>query len=291
MEEGLADEVLGAVKRACHRAELILYPRTRRSVDIVAKSSDKTIFIKVAHDASEVGKQEISDLRKAKQAYDALTVITAVEYQKKELEDDVVYVKQGAVIVTPKTLENYLVRGEKPIVACIRGNYVLRINSQKLREKREALGCSRGTLADALGTSKKAIYMYERGEMYISIDRAMKLASIFGESIFEEFDFMHEDLGGSVEEKSTPRDKIEEMLFQIAKNLGHVFVNFLKLPVDAVIKGNTTISVVKGEEWYSPEPEKVEYAEKIATATNAKILLVRGPKDLVSLKRALIGSS
>lgn len=282
------EEVLSIVKKAGYKADLILYPKTERSVDIAASSRERTLFIKAVHDAKEVNKSKISDLRKVKIAYGVSTVVVALEQQKMGLEDDVVYVKQGSILVTPKTLENYLVKGEKPIVACIRGNYVLKINSQRFKERKEELRCSRSTLAGILGTSKKAIYMYEKGEMYISINKALRLASVMGEDVFDEFDFTREDFGEEVKEESPPRDAVEEAVFRLAKDLGHAFLNFTRLPVDVAVKGNFTISIVKGSA--QDLTEKVEYAEKIATLANTRVFLLKSHRDLEELRRILTGS-
>ncbi|MEM0000843.1 MAG: helix-turn-helix domain-containing protein [Desulfurococcaceae archaeon] len=288
-EESLVEEVLSIVKRAGYKADLILYPKTERSVDVVGSSKERALFIKVVHDAKEVNKSKISDLRKVKVAYGVSTVVVALEQRKIELEDDVVYIKQGSVLVTPKTLENYLLKGEKPIVACIRGNYVLKVNSQRFKEKKEELKCGRSALAGILGTSRKAIYMYEKGEMYISVDKALRLASVMGEDVFEEFDFAREDYEEEVKDESQPRDAVEEAVFRLARDLGHAFLNFTRLPVDAAVKGNTTVSIVKGD--VQDLTEKVEYAEKIATLANTRVFLLRSYKDLRELRRLLEGDA
>lgn len=289
MGEGspLVEEILKTFKRASCKADTILYPRQGRSIDIAANAGDRSILIKVVEDASALSRSELSDLRKAKRAYQSPVIVVAVENQKKRLEDDVVYVRHGTAVVTPKTLENYLIKGDKPIVACIRGGYVLKVNPGKLRERRERLGCSRGLIAETLGTSKKAVYMYERGEMYISVEKGIKLASILGEDIFEEFDFIREEYDEAfIEEKNIPRDSIEEAIYRLTLELGTIFMNFARLPVDVVIKGKLTISVVK-EDSTSELPEKIESAEKLASIAHTTMILVRSAKDIVHLRRAL----
>jgi len=284
-ESSLVEEVFDVLKRAGYQADLILYPREERSVDIVASSGGKPLFLKIVQDAKEISKHEISDLKKIRAAYDTSTVIVATRHYNKELEDDVVYVKYGSNVITLKTLENYLIKREKPLVACVRGNYILKINPQKFRQRREELQCSRGMLADILGTSRKTIYMYERGEMYISVDKALRLASMMGEDIFEEFDPVQGILEYTKEENSTPRDSVEELIFQLAKRMGHMFLNFTGLPVDIALKGEIKVSVVKDDPNYLDE--KVKYAEKIATATKAAVFLVRSKHDINGLAKLL----
>jgi Predicted transcriptional regulator len=165
-ETDLVEEILGIVKKADYKADLILYPKDGRSVDIVARShsQNKAVVLKIVEDSTDLTKQEASDLRKIRLTYQTPTIIVAREQRGVLLEDDVVYVKHNNILVTPKTLENYLIRNEKPMVACIRGNYVLRINPSKFYEKREELKCSRGVLADILGISKKQYICMREGK-------------------------------------------------------------------------------------------------------------------------------
>jgi len=293
-ETDLVEEILGIVKRADYKADSILYPKDSRSVDIVARShsQNKAIVLKTVEDSTDLTKQEASDLRKIRLAYQTPTIVVAREQRGVLLEDDVVYVKHNNIVVTPKTLENYLIRNEKPMVACIRGNYVLKINPSKFYAKREELKCSRGVLADILGTSKKAIYMYERGEMYISLEKGLKLASILGEDIFEEIDLLDEDVlkenisEDQDREESLPRDQIEEALYRLASNLKQLFVNFFRAPIDVAIKGKFVVTIVK-RSVDSNENEKIENAEKLAENVNTRIFVVGSLRDLNEIRKTL----
>ncbi|MEM0368193.1 MAG: helix-turn-helix domain-containing protein [Desulfurococcaceae archaeon] len=286
-EIDLVEEVLGIVKKANFRADLILYPKESRSVDIVARSpsGNNVIVLKIVEDAKNLTRQEISDLRKIKLAYQTPTIIVAREHHGDLLDDDVVYYKHDNVVITPKTLETYLVKNEKPIVACIRGNYVLRINPNKLKERKEELKCSRGILADILGISKKAVYMYERGEMYISLDKGIRLASVLGEDVFEEIDILKEgSIENKNEEESLPRDQIEDALYKMAVNLKQLFINFLRLPIDVAIKGKLVVTIVK-KSTNGNEKEKLEYAEKLAESVNTKIFIVGSLRDISEIRK------
>jgi len=257
-----------------------------RSVDVVARLGDKALIIKVVNDASKLTRQEISDLKKARIAYNASTVIVAHEDRSEKMEDEVVYYKYGSIIITPGTLEQNLVKNEKLIVAYIRGNYILKINPEKFKKKLEETRISRGAIADALGISKKAVYMYERGEMYITLEKGLKLASLLGEDVFDEFDIFNE----SITEESPgedlalkPRDEVERILYKIASNMRKTLVAFSRMPVDIVLKGRTCISIVK-ENVYEDLREKIENAGKLAEKINSKLILVKSPRDVLQLK-------
>ena len=287
MEDELLEEVLGIIKKAQSKGDLILYPREGRSVDIVTRVQNKALLLKVTENLDELSKQEVSDLKKARVAYDAYTVIIAQRDVKGDLEDEVVYYKYDNVAITPKTLEDYIVKGQKSLVAYIRGNYVLKINPEKLRERASESGISRGELADLLGISKKAVYMYERGEMHIVLEKGVKLASILGEDIFEEFDiFRDTHLHGKVNVGSMPRDEVENALYRVASTMRKLCISFSRMPVDVVLRTEKPISIVK-ETGMDNNREKVENAEKIAENTNTKLFIVKTPGDVIHLRKII----
>jgi putative transcriptional regulator len=287
MKDELLEEVLGIIKKAQSKGDLILYPREGRSVDIVTRVQNKALLLKVTENLDELSKQEVSDLKKARVAYDAYTVIIAQRDEKGDLEDEVVYYKYDNIAVTPKTLEDYIVKGQKSLVAYIRGNYVLKINPEKLRERASESGISRGELADLLGISKKAVYMYERGEMHIVLEKGVKLASILGEDIFEEFDIFRDTrLHGKVNVGSMPRDEVENALYRVASTMRKLCISFSRMPVDVVLRTEKPISIVK-ETGMDSNREKVENAEKIAENTNTKLFIIKTPGDVIHLRKII----
>ncbi|MEM2025740.1 MAG: helix-turn-helix domain-containing protein [Desulfurococcaceae archaeon] len=289
--EGLVEEVYDIVRRSGCEVDMILYPRESRSIDVIARSKSESLFIKAVYNVNKLDRSETMDLKKIKRAYRAPVIVVSVRHYGADLEDDVIHVRHGIKVVTPKTLEKYVLKRERPIVACIRGNYVLKLNPHKFREKRELHGYTRGMLAEMLGVSRKAIYMYESGDMFISLDRGVELASILGEDIFEELDLQSKDLEDKQiegeEDRSVPRDDIEKAIFKVATNYGHIFLNFSRIPIDIALKGRVVLSIVKESMKNGASSEKVEYAEKIVNVVNTPILLVRTPGEVRELKKIL----
>lgn len=278
------EEVVKSFRKSGFSVEVISYPRDRRSVDVVAISDSEKVLIKVSYDARDVSRVEAEDLSRAEKAYGVSTAVVAARSGKSELEDDVVYFKGSMKIVTPKTLRKYL-DGEKPIVASIHGTYVVKINPEMFRKKRTEHGYSRGELARLLNASTKTIYMYELGEMHASLDKAIMLATLLGEDIFEGFTLRTRLEDEKIRKPCAPRDPVEEAIYSIASMLSHEFLNFEKMPVDAVVKGKAiTVSVVKSE---AHAKDKVENAEKIASRVGAELFVIREPGDILVLKKML----
>ncbi|MEM1828328.1 MAG: helix-turn-helix domain-containing protein [Desulfurococcaceae archaeon] len=285
-----AEYIVNIMRNAGYVADTISYPSKNRSIDIVAYSNSKRVFLKTINNAEELSGAEIRDLKKIDAIYTAKVVIVANMDNKKKLEDDVVYCKSGINMVTPQTLENYVLKGEKPFIANIRGNYVLKIDPRKFQEKRRELNLTRGEIASILGLSRKSIYLYEHGEMMVSLNRALKLAELLGEDMFCEFDIFSENVGeehrySSIESTmDIPEDNIEQFLWNIARRFNYMFVKLSRTPMDIVIKGNKSLVIVKE----GRNMEKIENAEKIAKAMSSRLISISSLKDLEKIKNIII---
>jgi putative transcriptional regulator len=288
----IVEHVLSIIKRSNARAELILYPREGRSVDIVTRANERPVLMKITYTTTSLTENEVSDLRKARSAYSASTIVVAVKNKRGDLESEVVYFKHGSYVITLETLENMLSKNEYPLVAYIRGNYVLKINSEKFKKRAKELGLTRGDIAEYLGVTKKAVYMYERGEMYIDLERGLKLASIMGEDIFEEFNPLKDvgELDQTTKEPSQPRDALEEALYELASATGSTFYIFSRMPVDVAIRGRRTFSIVKDTTDKYRE-DKIESAERLSENTNAELYVVRSVKDVKRLSKVLTSNN
>jgi putative transcriptional regulator len=288
----LTEETTSVLRRAGCRVEIISYPPENRGIDIVAyRDMSKPLVIKVAEDIEEVSKEELEDLEKSGKAYSSASLLIALRRGSSELEDDVVYEKRGVVAVTVKTLEKYFARKEKPIVMYSRGGYYLRIDSKVFREKLREYGYTRSELAELLKVSKKTIYLYERGELLVPVDKGLMLAELIGEDIFEELDFANQQ--GTVHREKitsdTPRDEIEEVLWELASKLNKLFLNFTRTPVDIAVKNNTMIiPITKAINTNGLLRSKIENAEKIADLVNASLIVVKSPADVKHLKNAIL---
>jgi len=288
----LTEKTMSVLRRAGCRVETISYPPENRGIDIVAyRDMSKPLVIKVAEDIEEVSREELEDLEKSGKAYSSTSLLVALRRGSSELEDDVVYEKRGVIAITVRTLEKYFTRKEKPIVVYSRGGYYLRINSKVFREKLREYGYTRSELAELLKVSKKTIYLYERGELLVPVDKGLVLAELIGEDIFEELDFANQQETAHREEitSDTPRDEIEEVLWELASKLNKLFLNFTRTPIDIAVKNNTMIiPITKAINTNGLLRSKIENAEKIADLVNASLIVVKSPADVKHLKNAIL---
>lgn len=282
----LFEEVAKILKRAGFNVSLITFPHERRSIDLVGYKDGLKVILKVVDDAEKVDNQELRDLSKSERVYDTSAIIVSNKCDGEELEDDVVYVKSGVNVLSPQLLRKYFVDNERPLIAKMKGSYLLRLDSRILAEKRREMGLSRGEVADILKISRKAVYLYERGEIMISLEKAIELARLFGEDIFKEIDilvdrFIEARRGPEADE---PRDRIEKRLWDILGSRASYIYRFSRTPLDISARCERPISIIKSADARLDE-EKVENAEKMAASLGSRLVIVNRESDLKELEK------
>ena len=161
------------------------YINEKSSINIVARSGEKLVLVKVLRDVGELKTCCALDMKKASYALKASPLIIGERDESKEIETEAVYEKHGIYVVHPDALKDYL-NGRKQYVYYKGGRFYVKIDGRKLKEIREKIGLSLGGLANLLGVSRKAIYEYERDEMDATLDVADKLYEVLRRFVGEE---------------------------------------------------------------------------------------------------------
>ncbi len=284
--EELVESTLSILRRAGFIVETIVYPENKRSIDIVGTYNDRRVIIKVLLDCNKLTTVEINDLKKASMAYHASPLIVAEKYGKNKVEDDIVYVKKEINVVNNQTLEQYIVHNDKPLVTSIQGALLVRINSKKFRERRLELGYTLGEAASLIGVSRKAVYEYERGRSYISLEKAIRIAEVFGEDVLEPIDILDTSREYSItSEKEKPSSNMEKTLIGLASSKGYSFFKLLRTPVDYILsRKNIVLSIIRMDKDKEKTELKVEQAEKISRTMKTKPILIEEENDIFQLK-------
>ncbi len=281
--EEIVENTLKALRSAGFIVDNIVYPEDKRSIDIVGSYRGVKVIIKASVNTSKITSIEITDLKKASVAYNATPLIISRLHGKSEIEEDVVYSRRGINVVNEYTLQNYLVKNEKPLVKNIQGTYLVRINPEKFRKKRIELGYSLGEIASLIGVTRKAVYDYEHGRIAVRIDTALRIAEVLGEDVFEPIELLtslREEPKNRIE-GDTPRSPIEKLLYILSRRRGYTFYKLLRTPIDYILGGkNTPLSIIYKTRNRREFRFKIEQAEKISRTINTKPIIVREPSDV-----------
>lgn len=289
LTEDIFKQVSNILEQAGFTWYSIKYPGWKRSIDIVASRGNSRLVMKIVEDLEDLDSEEVRDLQKSASAYDAIPLLASNSCGKRKMEDDVVYVKSNINAVTPNLLRNFLLKGEKPIIVKMKGSYLLRINKEVFSRLRTEMGLSLGAISEMLGVSRKSVYLYERGELMITLERAIQLAERFGEDIFDEIDLFKDRFSDSprLQEDDSPKDPIEEELINVLKHHAVKFYRFSRTAVDVALSAGESVSLIKVVDSEASTLEKIENAEKMVTGLRSRLVLVRRKEDVREVKNIL----
>lgn len=152
------------------------------SFDIVARRDGDLLVLKVLTNVDGLSEPVANELRIIAQFLDAVPLVVGERSSSRPLEPGAVYLRYGVKIVTPETLQDYLVDGVEPLVYAAPGGFYVNIDGARLRAIREARGLSLGDLAQAAGVSRRAIGMYEEG-MGAMVEVAARLEEFLDEAL------------------------------------------------------------------------------------------------------------
>lgn len=273
----LLEETYEALKAFSRRVEVIDYSiRGKKAIDIASSLKRGNIFIKITTDAYYLDKDDISELIKSSAAYSSAPLVVSSRIHGRELEDDIVYERGGIYLVKAYTLKSIL-SGKEVFILNTCGSYIIKINAKKMKALREELGLSLGELADRIGVSRKAVYEYERGNMHVSIDTALKLIEVLGEEIVEPIDIFKERSVMSESAEAPPDVKLEEKIMNDLRKMEFRVIHLKRMPVDIVgRRDDGTVSfVIKHTSSSRNFNQKVEEARKIANIARTELIVVK----------------
>lgn len=285
--ERFAEEVIEILSRSAQILARVRYPKDKRSIDIVALTVDPEfkILVKVVLDSKHLTTHMINDLKKASKALGAKPIVVSKFDNNEEIEPDLVVVKKGINIVSSKLLVKYFEKKEKPIVAKIRGNLILRINREKFRERRLELNYSLGRLAEVIGVSRKAVYDYETGVIDVSLTTAIRIAEVLGEDVFQEIDPL-EDIELKDTQPDEPLGSFEHKLMEVCNRIGAVFYRLSRTPIDYILSGNeASLTLTLAGRDVDYREVKINEAQKLSKILGVENVVVEKSEDLVELIR------
>lgn len=191
-----------------------------RCFDIVARRGDTTLLIKVLYNADSLKPEMAADMKLVAKLLKASPLVIGERFKSDYLERGVVYNRYGLPVINTATFYDFVVEGVPPMVYSAPGGYYVRLNSEKIREAREKLGMTIGTLARLLGVSRRVVKKYEEGSD-TSLENAARLEEVLGEFVIKAIDLLNfaeldvEEEGRNVEELGKSEAEIVECLRDI----------------------------------------------------------------------------
>lgn len=294
-EEGLArllSYVSSALRDKGYSVDEVKYPinHGRRSIDVVASSSDGQVVVKVARSLDDVKPSDIAELNMYSRLYDVSSIVVVESGIDEEFDDIVAYEKGLVHIVGVRGFVSALRNGI--YVVKRQTNYYMQIDGEKLREERLRRGMSLGDVADIAGVSRKSVYLYEQESMDVSLPTALRLLEVFGEEIFKSYPILKPPSKRSPE-LSRPSGRsttfnINEMaesalyrkVIKVLSELGGIFAKVKRSPPHIIASvGDKRLALVLETRREQEVRYRVGEAAKIGRAVSAHVIAVVSSGD------------
>ncbi len=155
----------------------------RSCFDIFAKR-EKIFLIKILMNIEGFTKESAVQLKLAAFSLSAVPMIIAKRMKNANLRDGVIYTRYNINAFTPRTLE-IMLEENTPLIYSVRGDYVVDVGCELLKNLRSDVKMTMQDLADELKISKQSIYRYEHTGI-IPLNIVSKIVEFFNN--FDESD-------------------------------------------------------------------------------------------------------
>ncbi len=228
------ESVEAYVRDILTRADFEQSPTYVKSVvfDIIGRRDDLTLIIKILLNIDTLKEEFASGMKTLSSTLSASPLLIGLKSGSYPLDPGVIYMRHGIPALNPHTLAEYLLEEIPPMVFTAPGGYYVKIDGRKLRKLREERGVSLGTLARIAGVSRRAIQMYESGDICASVDIAMRLEEFFDEPLAVPLNPFHYD--EKTAEECEPKSGIEREIYENLSRIGYEVHYLVKCPFEAV---------------------------------------------------------
>ena len=141
----------------------------------IAARREYLMLVKSLINVDSLDKKQALNLKAVSYFASALPMVVSVKNNRDFMQDDIVYSRFDLPVVTPNKFDEIIKENSVEIIKSAKGRHTVKIDIEKMREKRENLGLSQKGLSEIVGISKKAVYEIETGRVNPGIDTINKI--------------------------------------------------------------------------------------------------------------------
>jgi putative transcriptional regulator len=207
------------------------------SFDLAARREDLLLLVKIIPDRYSI-KKTVADEMKILAGVLTASPLILVPSQRTSIDQDgVLYLAYGIPLMTMQTLKDHLIEEIPPMVYHGSGGHFVSLDGMRMRETRESMGISLGSLSSRAGVSRRAVQMYESG-MGVDLETALRIEEILGTDLVLPLDPFSkgEELQEIRESFSSPIEEGMEILDHLG-SIGMEVIRTSRCPFDALARG------------------------------------------------------
>lgn len=245
---------------------------TRACFDILARKENQILLIKALEDANSVSREYVEEMVMFS-SYTGASPLIIAEKAGKQLEENIVYSRFGIYTLNFATFINCMNK-KMPFVKRTQAGLTASVAGTRLREKREEMGYSLNALSKRLGVTSRMVIKYENENSEITLNRATKMYSLFGDSIFNEVNVFTR--------RENIQSKFESEVSRKYVELGFDATETKKTPFDIIAKKEEELILTQMSDKVSPHMQSLS---KLLEADNLVIFEKKKPKNVPSLRK------
>lgn len=280
-KEILIHQIVGVLKQA----GFIVSKRCNirpRSFDLAARNAETLLFCKVLYNIDGLNEETAKEMRCLARYLGGSALLVGAKTRDQLLEDSVVYMRYDIPAVNLQTFYDYFVENIPPLVSASPGGLYVSIDGDVLKEARQRVSMSLGSLASELGVSRRTISKYEDGNMDASIDIVLHLEEILDVALAQSIDLLQRfDKHGRIEiapkeiienhiEKHTPDDGILNMLHM----LGYQVMSTSQAPFKAISRDTCDTLLTGISNYSSAMIKRADLMSSISCVTMTKSVFI-----------------
>ncbi|MCR4335963.1 MAG: helix-turn-helix domain-containing protein [archaeon] len=234
--------------------------------DLIAKNGNITLVIKIYENIDSIRKEQGEELKKLGQTINATCLIIGEKTKVFNLKDDTVYNRYDIRTITPKAFEKVLDH-ETLQSKYFKGKYIVDLDSNELKRKREELNISLQELANRIGVATDTLNRFEKGSS-TSLETAKKLEHELNENLVKEINIFDEH-----PYKKDFDEEPKERLLEKMHDIGLKMALFNHSPFKAIGSSEHGLFITTGKGKFDI-PKKALELKKASTVVNSDSIIV-----------------
>ncbi|MFX1452048.1 MAG: helix-turn-helix domain-containing protein [Promethearchaeota archaeon] len=239
--------------------------KSRSSCFDLTARRERLLFIKCLLNVDNFKQSQKNELKLISNMFIGSPILIGERNKHKEMEDGVVYNKNGIPTLSFSTFQDLVLNDIIPYIYARRGGFFVKINESKFESERSELELSLSELAEKVGVSRKTIYSYEHGKMDTSLEIYKKLKKFFSSKINKPIEIFSWELQIDEDYINELKDKLDDL----RNDINELFLN---LGLTAIWPKKALFDAITTED--------EESKQDVATASREiKIITGLGSKD------------
>ncbi len=248
------------------------------SFDLAARRDDQLLLIKIIKERSMLRPPVASEMKVLASVLSASPLVLIPTSMVTKEQDGVLYITNGIPLMTLDTFREYLLEEVPPLVYYSSGGHFVTLDGSRMRDLRESMGISLGSISKSVGVSRRAVQMYESG-MGVDLDTALRIEELLGVPLVLPLDPFSRsgDLQDIRENMSEGDSDCMEVLDHLG-SLGMEVIRTTRCPFDALAKKDKDLLMASmGTEERSMKEAGSTLSSLTRVTGNESFLVATGP--------------